>query len=147
MLFDLLKVKYPKAQITKLMARQFKENYAFIGPVNEQISVEFMEDGKLSRHNIADEMKEACESIVPDITGTVKDLIISFDPEFQSELMSNILVAGCGNRIRGITMAIESGLAQMGSVKVEICRDPVFVGAVGALKLGQAMPLSEWQQL
>ena len=61
--------------------------------------------------------------------------------------MQNILIAGCGNRIRGIASSIESGISNLGDIKVEICRDPVFIGAHGALKLGQDMPLSEWQQL
>lgn len=40
LLFDLLKSKYQKANITKMMAQHFKEKYAFVGNINEQISVE-----------------------------------------------------------------------------------------------------------
>ncbi len=147
MLFDLLKAKYPKAQLTKIMARQYKDKYAFIGNVNEQISVEMMIDGDTQRVDIAAEMKESCESIVSDIVSTLRRLLTSFDPEFQQELISNILLAGCGSRIKGMVQAIESDLADLGNVHVSRVKDPLFAGSIGALKLGQDMPLSEWQQL
>ncbi len=46
LLFDLLRSKYPKANITKMMAQHFKEKYAFVGNINEQISVELNIGGK-----------------------------------------------------------------------------------------------------
>ncbi len=147
MLFDLLNAKHPNAQLTKLMAQKYKEKYAFVGEVNEQISVEIMIDGKQSRFDIAKELKESCEGILPDIHTTVRRLITSFDPEFQYDLMNNILIAGCGSLIKGLPQALETGLSDLGKVNVKIVNDPIFAGALGALKLGQDMPLSEWQQL
>ncbi|MFC1564201.1 rod shape-determining protein [candidate division KSB1 bacterium] len=147
MLYDLLNAKHPNAQLTKLMAKTYKEKYAFIGDVNEQISIELMVDGKQARFDIAKELKEACEGILPDIFSTVRRLITSFDPEFQYELMNNILLAGCGSLIKGLPLSIETGLTDLGKVNVKLVNDPVFAGAKGALKLGQDMPLTEWQQL
>lgn len=147
LLFDLLKTRYPDAQLTKMMARQFKEKYAYVGEMNEQISVELLLDGKLSRCDITREMKEACESILPDIISTLRELIAGFDPEFQADLRENIMLAGCVSRMKGLPQAIEQGISELGPVRVDTVDDPVFAGAIGALKLGQDMPLSEWRRM
>ena len=146
LLFDLLRSKYPKANVTKIMALHFKEKYAFVGNVNEQISVELNIGGKQSRYDITNEVKDACESIVPDIVLTLRNLISGFDPEFQDGLRGNVLFAGCGSRMRGLTQAVSAELADLGPMNVSVVDDPVFAGGIGALKLGQDMPLSEWQQ-
>ena len=146
-LFDLLKAKYPDANLTKQMAVQLKEKYAFVGQMNEQISVELLVDGKPARCDITREMKDACESILPDTTATVRSLITSFDPDFQADIRGNILLAGCVSRMKGLPQAIEQSLADLGPVLVKTVPDPVFASAVGALKLAQDMPLSEWQHM
>jgi rod shape-determining protein MreB len=145
LLFDLLRSKYPQANITTMMALHFKEKYAFVGNVNEQISVELNNGGKQGRFDITKEVKDACESIVPDIVSTLRNLISEFDPEFQDGLRGNVLFAGCGSRIRGLPQAISVELADLGPMNVSVIDDPVFAGAIGALRLGQDMPLSEWQ--
>ncbi|KPK92207.1 hypothetical protein AMJ80_06815 [bacterium SM23_31] len=147
MLFDLLKMRYPNTQLTKMMARQFKEKYAYVGEMNEQISVELLLDKKLSRCDITREMKEACESILSDIISSLKELITGFDPEFQADLRENILLAGCVSHMKGLPQAIEHGLFELGPVKVDTVEDPVFAGAIGALKLCQDMPISEWRRM
>lgn len=147
LLFDLVQAKYPNANLTKQMAVQFKEKYAFVGQMSEQVSVELIVDGKPARCDITKEMKEACESILPDIIATVRSLITSFDPDFQTDLRMNIVLAGCVSRMRGLPQVIEQGLADLGQVSVKVVPDPVFAGAIGALKLAQDMPLSEWQHL
>jgi len=147
MLYDMLKAKYPNAQITGVMARQFKEQYAFVGETNEQISVEMLVDGKPARKDITSELKESCESIMPDIISSLRSLTVSFDPEFQENLRDNILLAGCVSQMRGLPQAIDQGLSELGSVRVRVVEDPLFAGAIGALKLGQDMPLSEWRQM
>jgi len=129
------------------MATQFKEKYAYVGDINEQISVELIIDGKPTRCDITHEVKEACESITPEIVSIIRDLITTFDPEFQTNLQENVLIAGCVSRIKGMTYLIEHSLANLGNVNVNVVDDPVFAGAVGALKLGVDMPLSEWQQM
>lgn len=147
MLFNLLSAKYPRANMTKSMATQFKEKYAYVGDINEQISVELIVDGKPARCDITNEVKEACESITPEIVSTLRDLITTFDPEFQSNLQENVLIAGCASRIKGLPHLIEHSLTNLGKVNVNVVDDPVFAGAIGALKLGEDMPISEWQQM
>ncbi|MFC1555315.1 rod shape-determining protein, partial [candidate division KSB1 bacterium] len=147
MLFDLLKAKYPNGHITKLMAKKFKEKHAFVGEINQQISEELLLDGKPSRCDITSEVKDACESIVNDMNTTMWDLITSYDPDFQVELRNNIILAGCVSQMKGLPGAIEQGLTGLGPVNVKVVDDPVYIGAIGALKLAQDMPVEEWEQI
>ena len=96
-------------------------------------------------YNIAEELKGACEEVLPDMMGAIRELITTFEPEFQDELRNNIVLAGGGSQIRGLPVVIESDLAEFGPARVTVVDDPVYAGALGALKLAQDMPESEWE--
>ncbi len=102
---------------------------------------------KTGHYDITKEVKDACENIVPDIVATLRHLVSSFDPEFQDELRNNVLFAGCGSRIRGLSQLVASELADLGPINTQIVEDPVYAGAFGALRIGQDMPLSEWKHM
>ena len=72
--------------------------------------------------------------------------IVGFDPEFQNELRQNILLAGGGSQIRGLGEEVRSNLSEFGPCRVTIVDDPIYAGALGALKLAQDMPESEWRR-
>jgi rod shape-determining protein MreB len=74
------------------------------------------------------------------------DLIITFDPEFQYELRQNILLAGGGSQIRGLGEEVRTNLSEFGPCRVSVVEDPLYAGAIGALKLAQDMPDSEWRR-
>lgn len=122
-------------------ARSIKERYAFVSPTTEGISVEFQVEGKAVLYNIAEELKAACEEILPDRLAAVRELITAFEPEFQDELRNNIVLAGGGSQIRGLPVVIESDLAEFGPARVTVVDDPVYAGA---LRLAQDMPEPEW---
>ena len=105
---------------------------------------EFQVEGKPVLYNIAQELKSACESILPDTFAAIRELITTFEPEFQDELRNNIVLAGGGSQIKGLPEVIESNLAEFGAARVTAVDDPVYAGALGALKLAQDMPDSEW---
>jgi hypothetical protein len=42
---------------------------------------------------------------------------------------------------------IENDLAEFGSSRVRVVDDPIHSGALGALKLSQDMPETEWENL
>jgi len=65
-----------------------------------------------------------------------------------SSLAKNIILAGCGNSIKGLASAIEADLSvDLGTVMVTVVDNPLFIGAIGGLKLGQEIPMEEWEQL
>jgi rod shape-determining protein MreB len=146
-LFSYLGEKYPNARFNKNMVRQFKEQYSFVGDLSEDIEVEIPVDGKPVSHNIKQELKRACESILPAIIETTTEMIVRFDPEFQEKIKNNIIIAGGGSLIRGIREYIQESLKEYGPCTVECVKEPMFAGADGALKLAQDMPSEYWETL
>lgn len=146
-LMALIQEKSPNAQITIDMARHWKEEYGFVGESKKKVIVEFPVDGVPQKFDITDEMKEACESIVPEIVQSIKELISTFHPEFQAELRRNIILGGGSSQIADLDKAIEEGLEDVGGGKVYLVDDPVYAGADGSLKLAQDMPDDYWNQL
>ena len=53
-------------------------------------------------HDIKNELKRACESILPALIETTTEMIARFDPEFQIKIKNNIVLAGGGSLIRGL---------------------------------------------
>ena len=96
---------------------------------------------------ITDEMKRSCESVMPPIIETLTEMIARVDPEFQKAIRNNIVLAGCGSQIRGITDYIKDALKSFGSCQVSTVEDPLFAGANGSLALAQEMPKKYWKKL
>jgi len=142
---SLLQDKIQDSPISRHLATAIKERYAFVSPITEGISVGFQVGGKPVLYNIAQELKSACESVLPDTLAGIRELITTFEPEFQDELRNNIVLAGGGSQIKGFPEVIETNLAEFGSARVKAVDDPIYAGALGALKLAQDMPDSEWE--
>jgi rod shape-determining protein MreB len=146
-LYSILSDKYPQATFNINMVRQFKEQFSFVGDLDDEVKVELLVDGKPVTHDIWEEMKRACESILPALIETTTEMIAGFDPEFQAKVKKNIILAGGGSLIRGIDTALQKALKEYGPSSVTCVEDPLFSGALGALKLAQDMPASYWETL
>jgi rod shape-determining protein MreB and related proteins len=143
----LLQEKVKDTPITIEMARRIKEQYAFVSSQKEVIYVDFQVQGKPKTYDVTEELREACESILPELITAARELIITYDPEFQNELRQNILLAGGGSQIRGLAEEVRSNLTEFGPCRVTVVEDPVYAGAAGALKLATDMPEVEWRQM
>ena len=141
-----LQDKVKDSPITLEMARQIKEQYAFVSSQKEVIYVDFQVNGKPKTYDVTEELREACESVLPELITSARELIVTFDSEFQHELRQNILLAGGGSQIRGLTEEVRSNLTEFGPCRVSAVEDPVYAGATGALKLAEDMPDSEWRK-
>jgi rod shape-determining protein MreB len=146
-LFNYLIEKYPNSRFNKNMVRQFKERFSFVRVINEPIRVELPVKGKPVMHDIKEEIRRACESILPSLVETTTEMIARFDPEFQMEIKNNIVLAGGGSLIRGIAEYLQDALKEYGTCKVTCVKDPLFAGADGALKLARDMPSKYWETL
>ena len=142
----LLQEKVKDSPITLEMARKIKEESAFVSSGKEVIAVEFQVEGKPKSYDVTDQLREACESLLPDLISSARELIITFDPEYQSELRQNIVLAGGGSQIRGLSEEVRSNLTEFGPCSVVTIEDPIYGGASGALKLAMDMPESEWRK-
>jgi rod shape-determining protein MreB len=146
-LYSYLSEKYPNSTFNKNMIRQFKEKYSFVGEISNDINVDIPVDGKPVMHDIKNDIRRACESILPAIIETTTEMIARFDPEFQEKIKNNIVLAGGGSLIRGIREYLQDSLKEYGPCKVSCVDDPLFAGSDGALKLSHDMPSKYWEQL
>ncbi|MCI0468498.1 MAG: rod shape-determining protein [Nitrospirae bacterium] len=146
-LFGSLKEKYPESAFNINMVRRVKETHSFVGKAAGKIEVMLPIHGKPVSHDITDEIKKACESILPPIIDTTIDLIAGFDPEFQAKVKENIFIAGGGSLIKGISDYIRDGLKDFGRCKVHCVDDPLYAGANGAYQLAVDMPEKYWEQI
>jgi rod shape-determining protein MreB len=146
-LFNYLIEKYPNSKFNKNMVRQFKEKFSFVQDIQEQIRVELPVNGKPVMHDIKEEIRRACESMLPSLVETTTEMIARFDPEFQMKIKNNIVLAGGGSLIRGIAEYLQSALKDYGTCRVTRVADPLFAGADGALQLAHDMPSKYWETL
>lgn len=146
-LFNLLSEKYPKSTFNMNMVRIFKENNSFVGNSQNPVKVKIPVKGKPVVHDITNEIKKSCESILPPISETITEMIAKFDPEYQSKIRGNIILAGCGSQIQGLTECFKDALKDYGTCQVRTVEDPLFSGASGALALAQEMPKEYWEKL
>lgn len=147
MLMDSVSAKIEGAQLTKDIAKRWKEEFSFVmdpeRPAVTQITIE----GKPVRVDISKNIQEACESIVPEIASCVKSIISSFDPEFQNELKQNIILAGGGSRIKNLDKRLTKELRSLGAVRVTCVQDPFLAGAKGGLALAKDLTDEYWRTL
>ena len=146
-LFTFLEERYPEADFNLNMIRRFKEQHSFVGEAKEDVEVEIPVEGKSTVHNITDEIRRACESILPAIVESTLELIAKFDPEYQDTIRANIILAGGGSQIRGLADYLETTIGEYGPTKVKMVDDPLFSGANGALELAREMPEEYWTEL
>jgi rod shape-determining protein MreB len=138
---------YPHVQITRNQVRKIKEKYSFVGKPEERVVVTLRIEGKPAQFDLTEEIKTACESIVPEIVEKVEMLIPQFDPEDQEEALKNIYLAGGGSKIKGLDKMIANKLKECGKIIVTRVADPELAGCIGALKMATNIPPAKWDQI
>ncbi len=68
------------------MVRDWKEDHSFVGEPKEKVVVEAPVQGVPTELDITDEMRQACESLLPPVTETMLDLISRVQPEYQAKV-------------------------------------------------------------
>ncbi|HXE79508.1 MAG TPA: rod shape-determining protein, partial [Vicinamibacterales bacterium] len=143
----LIQAKYPKAQFTIFMVREWKEQYSFVGEPPAPVIVTAPVDGVPTELDITAEMRAACESIIPPIVETMIDLLSHVEPEFQARVRNNVILAGGGGLIRNLGPTLEKELERLGGGKVTVTDSPLFVGSDGGLAIAQDAQESDWERL
>ncbi|MFT6833665.1 MAG: rod shape-determining protein MreB [Planctomycetota bacterium] len=139
---------YPEAQFTKQMLKELKERYSTVDETTQPIIVQFPVNGKPTEFEITEQMRTACQRIVPPIVKGLGELIGTFDPEFQDRLKNRVLLAGGGSQIKGLDRAITAEMHRnLGGGNVIRIEEPIYGGANGALKIAHDMPEDYWEQL
>ena len=103
--------------------------------------------GKPTQLDITNEMRSACESLVPPVAETMLDLLARVEPEYQERVRHNIILAGGSSLLRGLGDGLQQALAEVGGGQVRVVPDPAFAGADGGLAIALDALDSDWDML
>jgi rod shape-determining protein MreB len=143
----LLRERHPAAQFSIHMVREWKEQWSFVGAPTARAMVTVPIAGKPTRLDITNEIRAACESLVPPVSETMLELVSRVEPEYQEKVRYNITLAGGGSQIFGLGEALEQALVEVGGGRVQMVSDAVFAGADGGLALAIDAVDADWEKL
>ena len=146
-LIKLIREHHPDAQFSIHMIREWKEKYSFVGQTKTAVTVTVPTKGKATELDITDDMRAACESILPPICETLLDMLSRVEPEYQDKVRNNIILAGGTSLIAGLPEAIQNALQEMGGGRATVVRDPVFAGSDGGLAIARDASNADWEKL
>jgi rod shape-determining protein MreB len=146
-LAKLIQERHPEAQFSIHMIREWKEKWSFVGEPKNRVMVTAPVKGKVTKLDITNEMRAACESVLPPICETLMELITRVDPEYQHKVRNNIILAGGGSLIFGLAGAIENACLELGGVRATVVKDPVFAGSDGGLSIARDASEADWEKL
>ncbi len=146
-LASLVSERYPELQVSLPLMKKIKDDHSFVSEYGSPAVVSMRDEGRPVTIDLAEEIRLACELIIPDLLENLTSLVRKFDPEVQHEVLENIFISGGGSSIRGIDEVVARHLVEYGDVDVQ-CIDPDgFAGARGALKLAMDLPTDVWSQV
>jgi rod shape-determining protein MreB len=146
-LMQLVQARYPEANITHHMVAEWKEASSFVGDPPGRVTIEAPVQGKPTKFDITDEMRSACESLLPPVIETMIDLISRVEPEYQARMRGNVILSGGTALIKGLGVNLQEALQEVGGGKVRVVKDPVYVGSDGGLAIAIDAPESDWELL
>ena len=146
-LLQLIQARYPEANVTPHMITEWKESSSFVGDENGKVVVEAPVEGRPTEFDITDEMRAACESLLPPVVETTMDLISRVEPEYQAKVRNNVILSGGTALIKGFGAALQETLKELGGGKVRVVKDPVYVGSDGGLAIAIDAPEGDWHKL
>ena len=146
-LLKLIEERFPQANVTIFMVREWKEKYSFVGEPSQRALVTAPVRGVPTELDITNEIKAACDTLLGPTIETMLDLLSRVEPEFQEKVRNHIILSGGGGLIRNLPTALEAALKQVGGGRVTYMEDPVFIGSDGGLALALDAPETDWEKL
>lgn len=146
-LMRLVRGRYPEAKFSIHMVREWKEEGSFVGNPKNPVVITAPVNGKPTQLDITQDMRTACESLLPPMVESMLDLLSRVDPEYQEKVRNNIVLSGGTGLIRGLGPRLEQELQAVGGGKVRVVKDPIFVGSDGGLAIATDAPDTEWERL
>lgn len=146
-LAKLVRERHPEAQFSIHMVREWKEKWSFVGESKNRVAVTVPAKGRAAELDVTNEMRTACESILPPVCETMIDLLTRVEPEYQEKVRNNVILAGGSSLISGLSDALEKALLELGGGRVTVTRDPIFAGSDGGLAIARDASNSDWEKL
>src|SRR5438045_8901802 len=85
-LLKLIGDRYPDANVTVFMVREWKEKHSFVGDPPKRVLVTAPVKGVPTELDITKEMRAACETLLPPTIETMLDLLSRVEPEFKARV-------------------------------------------------------------
>jgi rod shape-determining protein MreB len=139
--------RYPEVNFSEHMVREWKEKYSFVGEAEAPVKVTAPVRGKPTEIDITNEIRTACESLIPPVTESMMELIARVEPEYQAEVRNNVILCGGSALIKGMGPALEVALEEFGGGKIKVVEDPVYIGSDGGLAIAQDAPQGDWEKI
>lgn len=146
-LMRLTRARYPEASISIHMVRQWKEEGSFVGESKTPVLVTAPVNGKPTQLDITNEMRQACESILPPLVESMLELLARAQPDYQEKIRNNIVLSGGTGLIRGLGPRLEQELQAVGGGKVRVVKDPIYIGSDGGLAIALDAPEGDWEKV
>lgn len=146
-LMRLTRARYPEASISIHMVRQWKEEGSFVGDSKTPVLVTAPVNGKPTQLDITNEMRQACESILPPLVESMLELLARAQPDYQEKIRNNIVVSGGTGLIKGLGPRLEQELQSVGGGKVRVVKDPIYIGSDGGLAIALDAPDGDWEKV
>lgn len=146
-LHKFIRERHPEAKLSLYMAREWKEKYGFVGNSKSPVRVTVPVAGRPTEIDISEELRAACEALVPPVAESMVDLIARVDAEYQEKVRNNVILCGGCSQITGLDRALHRHLAEIGGGRVRVVQDPVFAGSDGGLAIAKDAPESDWEKV
>jgi rod shape-determining protein MreB len=146
-LMKLIRERHPDAQFSIHMIREWKEKHSFVGEPKGRVMVAVPIKGKATEIDVTQEMRSACESILPPVCETLTSLLMKVEPEYQDKVRNNVILAGGTSLIAGLPAAVTKALNELGGGRATVVNDPVFAGSDGSLAIARDASASDWDRL
>lgn len=142
-----IRERYPDADFTVHMVRDWKERHSFVGDPPGKVTVTAPVDGRPTELDVTDQVRTACEALLPPVIETMVDLLSRVDPDYQDRVRNNVILSGGTALIKGFGARLQTELGEIGGGRVKVVKDPVYVGADGGLAIAMDASDEEWERL
>lgn len=143
----MVRTRQPDAQFSVHMVREWKEKWSFVGEPRGPVIVTVQVGARATSLDITNEMRRACEGLIPPVAEAMLDLIARVDPDYQERVRNSVILAGGCSQIAGLADGLGKVLMDVGGGKVRVVEDPVFAGSTGSLALALDASDADWEQL
>ncbi len=140
-------IRYPTLCLTQRMAREIKEEQAFVG--GQHVVLDAPMAGGSELLAFVEVLHQACEDLLRAVAEASCELLGRCPSESANAVSRNIILTGGGSRIRNFAPALERLLRERGHTEAAVLvpEDYQRLVARGALRFAEKLSEEEWEAL
>lgn len=139
-------LRYPELCLTSWTLTQLKESLAFVAPAKRRCELKIQFRGKEKTVDVTEVILDATSTIVRPLLRVARDLLALCPSDEVEAFQRNIVLAGGGAAIPGISERVEEELRADGFelARVRLAADARLLVARGALRWAQLLREDQW---